>query len=130
MEDAEQVVRQVWARWNGGERGIVPELIDPEIEIHSQLTQGVFKGAEGLERWSEEIDQQFDGWKLDIDEVRPLDRGHLLVKGRVHGRGRQSQIDLDVVAAWLVEMRDGRVRRVRNFLGPDDVDRAESEAST
>ncbi len=129
MEDAEQVVREIWSRWNGGERDANPELIDPEIEVHSDLARGVFQGTDGLERWSAEIDEQFDDWNLEIDEVQTLDDGRLLVTGRVHGRGRQSQIDLDEVATWLVEVRDGRMLRLYNFLGPEGAQRAQAEIS-
>jgi ketosteroid isomerase-like protein len=129
MEDAEQVVREIWSRWNGGERSANPELIDPEIEIHSDLTRGVFQGTDGLRRWSAEIDEQFDDWNLEIGEVQTLEDGRLLVTGSIHGRGRQSHIDLDEVVAWLVEMRDGRMLRLYTFIGPDGPQRAESEIS-
>src|SRR5262245_27711568 len=129
MEDAERVVREIGAQWKQGVRGVVPGLIDPEIEIHSALAGGQFKGAEGVDAWAAEIDQQFEDWKLEIREIRTLADGRLIVEGSVHGRGRQSQIDLDTVAAWLVEVRGGRLLTVHNFIGYDAAERAEAQAS-
>lgn len=35
----EQLVHEVFARWNSGEREVDPELIDEEVEIRSALDQ-------------------------------------------------------------------------------------------
>jgi ketosteroid isomerase-like protein len=39
------------------------------------------------------------------------------VQGSIHGRGRQSGVDLDQPASWLVEVRTGRLLRLRNYIG-------------
>jgi ketosteroid isomerase-like protein len=75
-----------------------------------------------------EIDDQFDDWNLSIDTVSSIATDRLLVTGGIHGRGRQSGIDLDEPAAWIVELRAGRLLSIRNFIGREAVAQAPAEA--
>jgi ketosteroid isomerase-like protein len=129
MSEAEDLVRDAWRRWNAGERELDPELFDPEIEIHSHMTHTVYNGTVGAERWIGEIDDQFERWSLGIDEVRPLAADRLLVLGSIGAHARQSGIDLDQPAAWIIDVRRGRLLRIRNFIGPQAVDEAIAEAA-
>ena len=129
MGDDAQVVRGLWARWNSGDREVDAEDIDPEIEIHSQLTSTVYRGTEGFQRWAAEIDDQFDSWRVEISETRVLEDRRVLVIGSIYGRGRQSGIDLDEPAAWVVELRDGRMLRMHNYIGRQAADAAIASVS-
>lgn len=125
----EELLRDVWRRWNAGERELDSETFDPEFEVHSHLTGGVYRGEEQLKVWMGEIDQQFDGWVLAIAEVRALDDGRLLARGSIRGHGRASGIVLDEPAAWIVELRDGRLLAVHNFIGREASNAAEASVS-
>jgi ketosteroid isomerase-like protein len=124
MIDAEEVVRDTWKRWNEGLRAADPEVMDPEIEIHSKLTDSVYRGYEELPRWSAEIDEQFETWRIAVTEIRALTDERVLVLGEIHARGRQSGVDIEQPAAWTVELRGGRILRIRNFLGSDAAEAA------
>jgi hypothetical protein len=117
VDEGEQLIRDVWRRWNAGEREPEAMEIDPGIEIHSALANNVYSGRDGLMAWVGEIDEQFEAWELGIDELRPLAPGSYIVHGSIHARGRTSGLDLDQPASWLVDLRDGRVLRIRNFIG-------------
>jgi ketosteroid isomerase-like protein len=129
MGDDTQVVRELWARWNAGDRAADATVIDPEIEIHSQLTGAIWRGVDGLQQWAAEIDEQFGAWRVEIAETRVLDDRRVLVTGSIHGRGRQSGIDLDEPAAWLVELRDGRMLRMHNYVGRQAAESAIASVS-
>lgn len=116
-EADEKLVHVLFARWNRGEHTVDPAMIDPDVEIHSALARSVFRGYDGAEAWAREIDEQFDAWQVDIHQLRELDDGRFLLEGRIRGRGRQSGVDLDEPANWRVEIRDGRLLRLINFLG-------------
>jgi ketosteroid isomerase-like protein len=126
-EADENVIRAAFERWNSGAHDADPELIDPEIEIVSALAQATFRGYDGTVRWAAEIDEQFQDWKVELYELRPLDDGRYLLEGAIHGRGRQSGVDLDQDASWLVELRDGRIVRFLNFIGRDTAARTLEE---
>jgi len=130
MSDAERLVRETWERWNAGLREGDPEVMDPEIEIHSQMTRTVYRGFDELPRWGKEIDEQFESWRIDISEVRGLTDEKVLVLGEIHARGRHSGVDVEHPAAWIVELREGRILRIRNFLGSDAADAALAFADT
>ena len=117
MDDDVQVVLGLFARWNSGDHSIDPELVDPEVEVYSALAQQSFRGYDGGEAWIREIDEQFDDWRVEVDSTRPLGRGRFLLEGSIHGRGRQSGVDLDQPASWVVEVRAGRLLRLRNYIG-------------
>ncbi len=124
----EDLIRDVWRRWNAGEREPDDESFDPEIEVHSVLAGGIFTGHDGLRRWVAEIDEQFDEWELGIEEVRQLAPDRWIVHGTIRARGRQSGVDLDQPASWLIETRNGRMRLIRNFIGPKARRAAEESA--
>jgi hypothetical protein len=50
MERGEAVVREVWSRWNSGDRDIDERLIDPDCEVHSALAKRVYRGRDALEQ--------------------------------------------------------------------------------
>lgn len=124
-ETGEQLIHRVYRRWNEGEREFDPEIMDPEVEVHSALAGNVFKGEAGLLSWVAEIDDQFETWQLDIREIREVEPNRFIVHGSIHARGRGSGLDLEQPASWFVVVSDGRVREIRNFIGPG----AEQEAS-
>jgi hypothetical protein len=119
MGDGEAVIRDIWRRWNGGQREYNPEIIDPEIEILSALTGQVFRGEEGVGRWVAEIDDQFEAWELAIAEVEQRSEDRFVVRGSVRARGRQSGLDLDQPITWRIALRDGRLLNLANSLGWD-----------
>jgi ketosteroid isomerase-like protein len=119
MGDGERLVSEVWERWNSGDRRVDDETFHPEIEIHSVLTGDVYRGHEGVHRWVAEIDEQFERWDLTIDEIAERDPATVIARGTIHMRGRTSGVVLDQPASWLIEIRDGRVAVIRNFLGQD-----------
>ena len=117
MVDGEQLIRDVWGRWNSGAREFDSEILDPEIEIHSALTGQVFMGEAGVGRWIAEIDEQFEAWGISIDEIEERSATRFVVRGTIRARGRQSGIDLDQPVTWDIELRDGRLLRLTNTLG-------------
>jgi ketosteroid isomerase-like protein len=129
VDDGEQLIREVWQRWNEGDRRPDAEEIDPEIEVHSALAVNVYSGRLGVESWIAEIDDQFDSWELDVDVVRVLEPDRYIVHGAIRARGRNSGVDLDQPASWLVDIRDGRLVRIRNFIGATARETSESAAA-
>jgi ketosteroid isomerase-like protein len=119
MSEGEDFVRRTWARWNAGDREVLEEEIDPEVVVHSALTQAVYRGYEGIERWMSEIDEQFSDWRLGLDSVDEPRDGVVVAAGSISMRGRQSGLDLNQPASWIVELRDGRMLKLRNFVGTE-----------
>ncbi len=126
MVEGEELVREIWRRWNIGDREPDEAIMTSDLEVHSVLAGRVFRGEAGLREWIGEIDEQSDSWQHGVDEVIELAPGSLIVHGSIAARGRQSGLDLDQPASWLVGIRDGRVSRLVRFIGPDARERAEA----
>jgi ketosteroid isomerase-like protein len=136
MNDAEadrqsarhDVVRRTIERFNAGEREIRAEDADPDCELRSAMTGSVYRGYDGVRSWMQEIDEQFDTWRLRLDEFAQAAGERLLVLGSIHFRGRGSGIELDVPAAWLFEFRGERIFRMTTFASHDEGRRAAATA--
>ncbi len=126
MDEGELLIRDIWRRWNEGERSPDLDEMDSGIEIHSALAKNVYSGREGLAAWISEIDEQFGSWELGIDELRPIGPESYIVHGSIHASGRTSGVDLDQPASWLIDLLDGRLLRIRNFIGQSARADAES----
>ena len=122
-ENAE-LVRNLVERFNSGDREIREEEIDPEGEVHSALTGAVYRGYEGFRTWMREIDDQFDTWRLSLEELIDLSDGRILGLGAIHAKGRGSGVELDTEVAWLYEFRDHRLIRMATYLSHEDGRRA------
>jgi ketosteroid isomerase-like protein len=115
----EDLVRDIYARWNQGERDLNPEQIHPDAVVYSAMTGDTFRGLEGVERWIAEIDEQFEDWVLTIEEIRNLPGDRLLVLGEVHFRGRASGVEFDQPMGWLIDFEGNRLAGLNNIVGHD-----------
>ena len=90
----------------------------PEGEIRPGLVGGpegaVYRGSDGLRQFWADINAAWSEFRVEADEFRDVgDR--VIVLGRAHARGRQSGLSLTSPAAWLADMREGRVYRWQTF---------------
>jgi hypothetical protein len=70
-----ETVNRAFERWNRGDREVLADDVDRELELHSRMLGGVVRGPDGLRSWFLEIDQQFKEWRAQIAEVREVGRG-------------------------------------------------------
>jgi ketosteroid isomerase-like protein len=111
----EELVRRVNELWNAGERGVHEKYADPECEVRSAMTGAVFRGYDGVRSWMQEIDEQFDTWRIRLDEFVHATGERLLVLGSIQLHGRGSGIDIEVPVGWLYEFRGERILRLTTF---------------
>jgi ketosteroid isomerase-like protein len=113
-----KVIRQIHAALNRRDIDAIVARWDEEAEfrpIMSSLEGEVYRGHEGLRRWTADLFQDWEVFEVYGDEYRDLgDR--VLAFGRWHARGRSSGIELDVTtAAWLARLRNGKVTWYQTF---------------
>ncbi len=85
------------------------------VPLRAVLEGTVYRGHDGLRLWLADMAEDWDDLRIDSDEVRGLDGGRVLVLGRFHARGKSSGVRLDQPAAWICELVDGKVARIRFF---------------
>ena len=89
------------------------------IPLRAVLEGTVYHGYDGLRRWLTDMAEDWDDLRIDSEEVRALNGGRVLVLGRFHARGKSSGVSLDQPAAWICELVDGKVARIRFFADAD-----------
>ena len=112
----------MWSRWaelwNRGDRETaIQECIHPDIEWLPITVEGtVFHGHPGVRQW---IEQHFAFWEtfeLHVEETLAAGPGRVLALGHWVARGRGSGLGFErQPAAWLLDLRGGKVARMETF---------------
>jgi ketosteroid isomerase-like protein len=123
VSEAEDLVREVFSRWNEGERDFDDAVFEESLTIHSALTGDMYEGEDGLEVWAAEIDDQFEDWNLVLEELEPVDEDRVMARGEIQMTGRQSQVAIEQPASWVIEFEEGRISTLRNFIGRDGAEK-------
>jgi len=118
-----EIIRAGVESLNRGDVDGLAEALDPDVELvplRAVLDGTVYRGHEGMRRWLADMGEDWTRFELDLQEVRELEGGQVLVQATMRLRGK-SGVALDSSAAWLCELRGGRVSRIQFFA---DVDAA------
>jgi len=118
-----EIIRVGVEALNRGDVDGLAEALDPDVELiplRAVLDGTVYRGHEGMRRWLADMGEDWTRFELDLQEVRELEGGQVLVRATMRLRGK-SGVALDSSAAWLCELRGGRVSRIQFFA---DVDAA------
>lgn len=121
-----EVVRRATAGFN--ERGLdgLLEFADPEIEWTTTgryVEAGTYRGHDGIRKYLGTMMAEFEQVRVEPEEL--IDAGdHVVVPGRVLGRGKRSGAPVDLAMTIVYTVRDGRIVRARNFESRADALRA------
>jgi ketosteroid isomerase-like protein len=119
-----QTVARALEDFNRRELDTYDELYTPDYEWFPALTGTIegrhYEGREGLETWFVEAADTWESFIVVTEELRDLDDS-VLGLGRIAGRGRGSGVELDSPMGMIVDFRDGRISRTRNYLGQDEA---------
>jgi ketosteroid isomerase-like protein len=114
-------VRRLFELFNEGIEDVPAELVAPDVEFVSPLTDvrgRPYRGYEDGRQWLRDIRDQFERWEYEIEEIR--EQGDAVVAtGMVHLQGRASGVALDQPASWTIRFADdGRVCRAEVAIDP------------
>jgi ketosteroid isomerase-like protein len=94
-------------------------LLDPEVEWISIMTilEGTtYHGVEGVRHWIEDVRRDWTTFEARSEQFRDLGDDRVLVLGSWRAQGRGGEVLLDIPqAAWLLQMRKGKVVRMQTF---------------
>jgi ketosteroid isomerase-like protein len=122
------VVRRMAEAFNRRDTATLLTLLDDSVELRpfaAKLSGETYRGADGLRRWLAEVDDEWSEWEVLLDEHRMLEHA-VLSTGRIHARGRETGVELELPAAFLSTVQGGHVVRLESF---DDADEALAAAS-
>ncbi len=119
-----EVVKALFAAFADRDLVAATTILDHEVEIRPGLVGGlegtVYRGLSGNEQFWTDIDATWAEFRIEPDEFRDV-RGRILVPGRAFARGRESGVALDQPAAWIAEVRDGKILRFRSFSNQQEA---------
>ena len=104
----------------------VLDTVHPEVEWHPLLPvllggeATVYRGSDGVRELVRELDEAFPDLQGESTEVRDLGE-QVLAIGRLRGQGKQSGAVTETTIAWLVEFRNGKGSRIREYLDPNEA---------
>jgi ketosteroid isomerase-like protein len=116
--DNVRLARRLFERWNSGERTVDPELVDRDVELQSPISPtriAPYHGHAGIRERVAEVEDRFDVWRLEVDEVTELDDERVLVTGVIHTRARGSDIEVQQPLEWVLTFRSGRLLRYEAY---------------
>ena len=75
----------------------------------------------GLEAWGRQLDRMRESWeevRLEVDDIRPADRGRVVTAFRYVTKGKDSGIVLDTPMGAVHTLRNGKIVRMEFFDSP------------
>jgi ketosteroid isomerase-like protein len=125
QENAE-VVRRAFEAFNRRDLDELVGLAHRDCEwlpFRAQLEGIVYRGHDGVRRFVRDMEEDWSEFQIVPDELEEHgDR--VLVIGRVHALGRGSSVNIDSVAGFLCDLRDGRIIGVMSHSDPEAARRA------
>lgn len=125
-EDDFDVVRTVWAAFSNGDHEAALTRIQPDaviVPFGAMLEGRRYAGHDEItEWWEKDIGGTWEWFQTDPQEFRKIgDR--ILVYGRWRARGRDSGVELEVAATWVIQVRDGKIAFWQTFTDRDEAHR-------
>ena len=104
--------RRDWAAWNSLYHPDAEWFDPPEVP-----GSAVHRGRPAIRQYFDELLEiaAEDGFNVEVDALEDVGGDRVLIRGRTVLVARGSGIPIDANVFQLVDLRDGRVRRVRNF---------------
>ena len=120
-----EIVRRVYAAAARRDAETVFNLYAPDVELDdtrlNMVTGGVYHGHDGLRSFFRQWHEAWENVQYDYKEL--IDAGDDRVVSVVtrHGRGKASGVEVEMPAALVWTIRDGKVVRVVWFQTPEEA---------
>jgi ketosteroid isomerase-like protein len=109
--------RQDWVAWNALYHPDAEWFDPPEVP-----GSGVHRGRRSIRQYFDELlEIAADGFDIEVDALEDVGRDRVLIRARTVLLARGSGIPIDAKVFQLVDVEDGRVRRVRNFRSSQEA---------
>jgi ketosteroid isomerase-like protein len=121
-----EAIRRGTDAYNRGDIDATLEELDPEVEwrpLLQVLVGGeatVYRGHEGVRELFRDFDETFTELQAEQSEFRDLGE-QVVAIGHIRARGRESGASTETAIVWLLEFRNGKAIRIREYLDPADA---------
>jgi len=122
-----EVAPRAFEAFNRGDVDALVEQVDPEVEWHPEFQTMMlggeareFRGHEGaraaLREWYEVLAEIH----VEITEIRDLGE-RIVAIGRIRARGKESSAAVESPAGYVIEFKNGKAIRIREYLHPKEA---------
>ena len=118
-----EIVRRSFTTFTRGDTALFLELLDPDVEwipLMAALEGRVYRGHDGVRQWLKGLLADWESFEAYPEDFCDLG-GRVLVFGHWRARGRASGVELERAAAWLYDVKGGKIVREQTY-----TDRAEA----
>jgi ketosteroid isomerase-like protein len=122
QENAE-VVRDLWSVWERDGIGVVPGLMDPEIEYVNPpyaVEPGTRRGYDEFAAAARALNEVYGGHKITDARLREIGR-RVVVTATVATESRENAVPIEAQRGYVFDVRDGRVTRFAWFNDPAEA---------
>lgn len=115
------LARRGFQLYVGGDIEGLLELYDPEVVVTAPqfMNAGPFHGHDGFMQWLRTWNEAWETFDFDVRSIDPVGERHVVASVLVSGRGAGSGIQVEQMAYWLVEVRNGLATYVEVLVDPD-----------
>ncbi len=119
-----EVVRRFYDAYNARDAAAWSSLIADEFQFQSAFVgvEGrVYEGPGGFSRYFADLDEAWEHFWLELQDVRETGSDRVLGLMQVHGRGKTSGVEIDPCIAAVFHLRSGKLVRLQTFMDPADA---------
>ena len=106
-----ELIRRGFVAFNARDVEALVAVCDSDCEwmpFRAQLEGIAYRGHDGIRRFVEDMDHDWHAFRIEPVELH--DRGaRVVVVGRVIAAGRGSGVEVDSLAGFVFDVRDGRI---------------------
>jgi ketosteroid isomerase-like protein len=114
-----EILRHIWATWTSEDMLTASlDSFHPEVKWHTREDApdaGVYHGHEGVEKLMGFWRDTFVELRLEAEEFIDGGDDDVIVPMRVYGRGKTSDVAVELHYTFVCKVRDGRIVEVREF---------------
>ncbi len=122
-----ELIREGVAALNRRDAAGMRATLHPEVELvplRAVHDGTVYRGHQGFQQWFDDMTEEWEEQRVELQDVRALPSGQALVDAVLHVRYRGSGVEMDAPGAWLCDFRDGAVSRIRFYSDSESAIRA------
>ena len=119
-----EIVKAGLDAWNRRDIDAVIEILHQDAELlpmRAVFEGTVYRGAGGFRTFLKDMGEEWDDFRLEPDEFREIDESRVLVLGRLQGLRKASGMEFEAPAAWVCDLREGKVAKVQFFAHEEAV---------
>jgi ketosteroid isomerase-like protein len=123
-EENVEIVRRFYELSPQDDPGRVTSFFDPQVVVKNTPKSPearTFVGYTGLQDWITGVQEAIADVRWEADDFIPVGEDRVLVPGCVRGRGRATDLPVEVRSASIFTLRDGRIVEVRAYDTMDEA---------